>query len=125
MPHNSAVLERPISASPGVSYDVSSIPLVTGRIATLLNGFLETLNHAPQAHVTRTEIHGWHDPEEDTAQVIVRQWVSLSSPEAAERLDAIGRAVEAWMETLPSEDKTMFVERITFQLRRDSQAYAV
>ena len=106
MPRNSALMERPMPASRGISYAPSSLPLLTEPNVTLLDSFLNTLAGVPQAHVTRTEVHGWHDPEEDTAQVIVRQWVSLSAPEMADRLEVIGWAVEAWMGTLPTENKT-------------------
>ena len=126
MPASSLLTDRPEMplphTRPPASYDPSVAPYLTGPLTALLDGFLNTLTRTPQATVSRTEIRSFKDPEEDTTQIVVRQWVDLSPAEALEHLAAVGQQVEAWMETLSPADKALFVDRIAFQLRRDSHA---
>ncbi len=100
-------------------WDASADPLLTAPVRALLDEFLSLLSQSP---MTRIEIHGFQDPEEESAQIIVRQWVSLSRGEASAYLNRVGQRVEAWMDTLSSDDKTLFLERIAFQLRRNDHA---
>jgi hypothetical protein len=126
MPTNTVLTERPERAAPrpaaSVTWDVSATPLLTPSLRALLDDFLIFVQHGSQDAVAMTEIRGFHDPEEDTEQIIVRQWTPLSAPAASAYLEALGQRVEAWMDTLAPEAKTLFLERIAFQLRRGDHA---
>jgi len=106
------------AASTPVAWDTSASPFLTAPLRALLDDFLSLLQRAAYAPIVRTEVRGFRDPEEDTSQIIVRQWVALPAAEVPASLEKMGVKVEAWMDTLAPEAKTLFLEQITFQLRR-------
>jgi len=126
MSSNTAVTERPerlaSQQTAPVSWDVSASPFLTASLRALLDDFLNLLQRTSYAPIVRTEIRGFQDPEEDTPQIIVRQWVALPVAEASASLEKLGGRVEAWMDTLTPEAKTLFLEQIAFQLRRADHA---
>ena len=126
MPSNTALTERPerfaSRRTAPIAWDASASPFLTASLRALLDDFLSLLQRTSYAPIVRTEIHGFQDPEEDTPQIIVRQWVALPAAEAFASLEKLDGRVEVWMGTLPPEAKTLFLEQIAFQLRRADHA---
>lgn len=96
--------ERPTLAVPPAPLSVSYAPevesLLTGPVPALLDGFLNVLAQMPQGSLVQTEVGVFCDPEEDTRQIVVRQWVPLARPALSNYLAEIGQAVETWLESL-------------------------
>ncbi len=67
--------------------------------------------------VTKIEVTGFVDPEEDTDEVVVTVWVKLSPPEALNYWDKLGGSVELWTDYLPADLAEVAEERLAIEVR--------
>jgi len=104
-----------------VFYDPSVLPLLGGH-ETLLEHFLTLLAQDVQQErlpVTRIEVRGTNDAEDDTSQILVRLWLNrLSDQEIRDYYRSFGRRVDDWARQLSDEQRQFFMTRVSFQARR-------
>ncbi|HIC96363.1 TPA: hypothetical protein EYP12_07050 [Candidatus Bipolaricaulota bacterium] len=64
---------------------------------------------------------GFADPEENSEEVVVTQWVKISAEAALDYWDRLGATLEAWIDLLPEELARIAAERIAVEVRWDAQ----
>jgi hypothetical protein len=69
--------------------------------------------------VSKVEVRGFVDPEEDTEEVVVVQWVKVSPQAALAYWDKLGSMIEFWIGFLPDELARIAIERLSFEVRWD------
>jgi len=69
--------------------------------------------------VSKVEVRGFVDPEEDTEEVVVIQWVEVSPQAALAYWDKLGSMIEFWIGFLPDELARIAIERLSFEVRWD------
>jgi hypothetical protein len=67
--------------------------------------------------VSRFDVSGFIDPDEDTEEVVVTEWVELSPPAALDYWDRLGGVIEAWVDFLPTDLAEIAVERLAIEVR--------
>ena len=102
-----------------ILYDLSCRPLLTDDLRAALESLISLLTRAAarqRVPVLRLDVCGFSDPEEDNAQVVVRQWVRLPPREALSYWDSLSPDYEAWLRScvglMPDA-----AERLTFEIR--------
>lgn len=108
--------------SPEIIINPSARPILTDRVQATLDRLLVLLEREAQRSfvpVSKIEVSGFVDPEEDTEEVVVTQWVKVSTQTALEYWDRLGAAVEVWIDFLPERLAEVAVERIAIEVRWD------
>ena len=116
---------REESDAPPLLIHASAHPLLKGKVQATLERLLDLLTseaHTQGIPVSKTEVRGFVDPEEDTNSVVVMQWVEAPSQRALSYWDHLGEAVETWTEQLSREDAAIMVERIAVEVRWEADA---
>lgn len=124
-----AIAEMPRSADapteePSVFFDPSALDLLTGD-ATVLTRFIQLVSRdvaAKHVAVSRIEVRGSADPEDDTRQVLVRVWMQGSDNELRQYHHDLGGRVDKWAAHLPEKYKQHFFSHISYQVRREPNA---
>ena len=112
---------------PSVFIHPSAHPLLTGKVQATLSHLLDLLAGEARAQgvrVSKTEVCGFVDPEEDTDSVVVMQWVEVSPQRALAYWDHLGAAMETWTDQLPRKDAAIMAERIAVEVRWEADARA-
>ncbi len=103
----------------------SARSMLTDRMQETLNRLLALLTQEARRNfipVSKIEIRGFVDPEEDTKEVVVTQWVKVPPSTALDYWDRLGAAVELWIDYLPETLASIVVERIAIEVRWDADA---
>jgi hypothetical protein len=69
--------------------------------------------------VSKIEVSGFVDPEEDTQEVVATQWVKVPPQAALDYWDKLGAAIEAWIDFLPDELAEVAIEQLAIEIRWD------
>jgi hypothetical protein len=107
---------------PGVRIDPSASGLLTDKVRETLGRLLDVLRWDARRSfvpVSRFEVTGFIDPEEDTEEVVVTEWVGVSPQAALDYWDRLGAVIEGWVDFLPAELAQIAVERLAFEVRAD------
>ena len=93
--------------------------MLTDRMQETLNRLLALLTQEARRNfipVSKIEIRGFVDPEEDTKEVVVTQWVKVPPSTALDYWDRLGAAVELWIDYLPETLASIVLERIAIKV---------
>jgi hypothetical protein len=71
--------------------------------------------------VDKIEVSGFFDPEENTEEMVITQWIKISAEAALDYWDRLGTTIEAWTDLLPEELARIAAERIAVEVRWDAQ----
>ena len=115
-----SVHPRPGPHQTPIVYDPSCRPLLTNPVQAALNGLIALLTQEAEQKIVpvlKMDVRGFSDPEEDSHQVVVRQWVDLPARAAFLYWDSLGPAYEAWMRSAPEELMPIYAEQIAFEVR--------
>ncbi|MFQ5886064.1 MAG: hypothetical protein ACE5II_02390 [Anaerolineae bacterium] len=107
---------------PEVIIKPSARPMFTDRVRATLNRLVVLLEREARQNfvpVDKIEMDGFVDPEEDTEEVVVTQWVRISAEAALDYWDRLGATLEAWIDLLPEELGRIAAERIAVEVRWD------
>lgn len=102
-----------------VVYDSSCRSLLTDDVRPAVESLVSLLTHAAARQhipVLRLDVRGFTDPEEENAQIVVRQWVRLTPPEALHYWDSLGPSYEAWLRSC-SDLMPDATEQVAFEVR--------
>lgn len=116
---------REESGIPPLLVHASAHSLLKGKVQATLERLLDFLTseaHRQGLLVSKTEVHGFVDPEEDTNSVIVMQWVEAPPQRALSYWDHLGEAIETWTEQLSRKDAAIMAERIAIEVRWEADA---
>lgn len=69
--------------------------------------------------VTRVEVSSFYDPDDDSDELVVTQWVRLSPRQANVYWDRFSNAVQTWSKKLPPDLEEIANERISFSVRAE------
>lgn len=108
------------SVQPQVIIHPSARSLLTDRMEAALLRLIPLLESEARRSfvpVTKIEVTGFVDPEEDTDEVVVTVWVKLSPPEALNYWDKLGGSVELWTDYLPADLAEVAEERLAIEVR--------
>ena len=100
----------------------SARPMLTDRVRMTLDRMLPLLRGEARRSfipVSKVEVRGFVDPEEDTEEVVVTQWVKVSSQTALAYWDRLGSMIEFWIDFLPDELARIATERLSIEVRWD------
>lgn len=103
-----------------IVYLPSCRPLLTSDVRVALDGLISLLAREAEQKavpVLKMDVRGFSDPEEDSHQVVVRQWVKLPARQAFLYWDSLGPAYEAWMHSASKELMPIYTEQIAFEIR--------
>ncbi|MBI3248857.1 MAG: hypothetical protein HYZ50_20335 [Deltaproteobacteria bacterium] len=107
--------------APPIVTDPSARPLLTDRVQRALQSFfLPFLDHEARRNgipVSKIEIRGFSDPEEDTQEIVVSQWVKVPADMALDYWDQVGAAFECWLTTQPVAIAQLLQERMALEIR--------
>lgn len=109
---------------PEVIIKPSARPMLTDRVRATLNRLVVLLERQARQNfipIDKIEVDGFVDPEEDTEEVVVTQWVRISAEAALDYWDRLGATLEAWIDLLPEELARIAAERIAVEVRWDAQ----
>lgn len=98
----------------------SARPFLTDRVQEILERLKPLLKR--EAHrnfipVSKIEVSGFVDPEEDIEEVVITQWVRVPVQEALDYWDRLGAALEVWIDSLPAQLTRVAIERISVEVR--------
>lgn len=97
----------------------SAYPLLTARMEPLLRGYLGVIERYMRQHsipMSKIEISGFEDPEEEDHQIVVALWIALPANEAMEQWHRAGRAIEDWVNELTDLEADAIAERIAMEV---------
>lgn len=103
-----------------ILYAPSCQSLLTGDIRAALDELTSLLiRSAAQQNVPvlKIDVRGFSDPDEDNAQVVVRQWVKLPPREALHYWDSLGPDYETWLRSYPEARQSTVTDQIAFEIR--------
>ncbi len=115
-PDPSAISHHPIP----IVYDPSCRPFLTAPVQAALGELIALLMRGAEQEnvpVLKVDVRGFSDPEEDSHQVVVRQWVKLPAREAFGYWESLGPAYEAWMHSAPEELMPVYTDQVAFEVR--------
>ncbi len=101
---------------------------VSPAVGHLLEQYLDMIGgYAREAgvKVTHTEVDAYHDPEDNTDQLLVAQCVKLPSEKVMEYWDHVGAVVEDWAKGLGAEESDLVSEWIALEVRPDVANYQI
>ena len=107
---------------PETIIDPSARPMLTDRVCMTLDRMLPLLRGEARRSfipVSKVEVRGFVDPEEDTEEVVVIQWVKVSPQAALAYWDRLGSMIEFWTDFLPDELARIATERLSIEVRWD------
>ena len=107
---------------PETIIDSSARPMLTDRVRMTLDRILPLLKGEARRSfipVSKVEVSGFVDPEEDAEEVVVTQWVKVSPEAALAYWDKLGSMVEFWIDFLPDELARIATERLSIEVRWD------
>jgi hypothetical protein len=107
---------------PETIIDPSAHSMLTDRVRLTLIRMLPLLKSEARKSfipVSKVEVRGFVDPEEDTEEVVVIQWVKVSPQAALAYWDRLGSMVEFWIDFLPDELARIATERLSIEVRWD------
>ena len=101
---------------PAAQYDHSSLATIwTDRVEEVVDWLLPVLRAQAGTsfvYVTRLEVEGFVDPEEDFEEVSITQWVQLSPEQAMDYWDRLGLAIQERTDLLPEYLQELASERV-------------
>jgi len=101
---------------PAAQYGDSSLATVwTDRVQEVVDWLLPVLRAQASSsfvYVTRVEVEGFVDPEEDFEEVSITQWVQLSPEQAMDYWDRLGLAIQERTDLLPEYLQELASERV-------------
>ena len=90
---------------PAPRYDHSSLgTILTDRLQEVVDQLLPVLRAEAASEfvpVTRVEVEGFVDPEEDFEELTITQWVELGPQQAMDYWDRVGTAIQERVDLLP------------------------
>ncbi len=101
---------------------------ITGKVKSVLDKLYPLLieeARRTQVALTRIEVSTFSDPEDDTTELVVTQWVQLSPSSALEYWDRVGIALQHWSQQLSRELRRIALERIAVEVRWDEGSFPV
>lgn len=105
---------------PDAEYDESSVAqMLTDRVRPVLEQVLHVLRDQAalsSVSVTRVEVEGFSDPEEDSQQVVVAQWVDLPPEQALDYWEQLSARVGLWSQLLPEHLVRIVSERMAIEV---------
>lgn len=107
---------------PKITISASAQPMLTDRVRATVERLLALLEREARRSfmpVSKIEVSGFIDPEEDAQEVVVTQWVKVSTRSALEYWDRLGAAIEAWIDFLPESLARVAVERLAVEVRSE------
>ena len=116
---------RPTAAEPRLLVDPSALSLLSGDVSVLARFLQFVRRDVLQEHipVSRIEIRGSADPEDDTSQIVIRLWLrGISENEMRRYYQDLGARVDRWTGRLSETQRLYFVSRLSFQVRREADA---
>ena len=108
---------------PETIIDPSVRPMLTDRVRLTLDRILLLLEGEARRSfipVSKVEVSGFVDPEENTEEIVVTQWVGISAQAALAYWDKLGALVEFWIDFLPGESARIVTERLAIEVRWDA-----
>lgn len=111
-----------VTKEPDIRYSPSVRTMLTDRVQHTLNFLLPALKKEARRSfipLTRIEVRGFVDPEEDTQEVVIVQWVNVSPEMALDYWDKLSFTVDAWAKSLPQDLASIIEERIALEVRWD------
>lgn len=94
--------------------------VLTDRVRWVVDRVLEILHREAARSfvpVSRIELSGFIDPEEDCEQAVIVQWVRLPASMALDYWDRAANAVANWASFLPDEVRRIPFERLAIEVR--------
>ena len=107
---------------PKMIIDPSAHSMLTDRVRMTLERMFPLLESEARKSfipVSKIEVRGFVDPEEDTEEVVVTQWVKVSPQAAMAYWDRLGSMIEFWIDFLPDELVRIATERLSIEVRWD------
>jgi len=114
--------------APGTSplfVEASAHPLLKAEVRETLERLLKLLDNEARAQsipVSKSEVRGFTDPEDEADSLVVTQWVEAPVQTALTYWDRLGAAVEIWTNQLPKEDASLVAEQIAVEVRWEPDA---
>lgn len=108
------------TVEPEVRVHPSASGLLTDRMRETLRRLVDVLRWDARRSfisVIRFEVSGFIDPDEDTEEVVVTEWVELSPLGALDYWDRLGGIIETWVDFLPADLAEIAVERLAIEVR--------
>lgn len=121
--HESQVTAAASAEGPSLFVDPSALNLLPGDISVLARFLQFVQRDVLQEHVpvSRMEIRGSADPEDDTSQIVVRLWIrGISENEIRQYYLDLGARVDRWTAHLSEAQRLYFFSRLSFQARREA-----
>lgn len=103
-------------------YDVSAKPMLTDKVQEALDwlfGILPQVAEENFVFVTRLEVSGFVDPEEDSQEVVVTEWVKVSHQYALDYWDRLCDSIEMFTKYIPEDLADILNERVSIEVRPD------
>lgn len=94
--------------------------MLTDRVKEVLDTLLPLLKKQARLNfvaVTRVEVEGFLDPEEQSEEVVITQWVQLPPRQALTYWDRLAIAVQRWIDCLQQQSARVTLQRIAIQVR--------
>ncbi len=105
---------------PEVRIDPSASGLLTDKVRETLWRLLDVLKWEARRSfvpISMFEVNAFIDPEEDSEEVVVTEWVGVSPEAALDYWDRLGAVIEGWVDFLPTELAEIAVERLAIEVR--------
>lgn len=97
----------------------SAKSMITDRVQATLDKLLPLIQRAARRsyiQVSKVEVSGFVDPDDETKQVVVTQWINAPSYIALKYWDRLGLLIEDWIKSLPDELARIANERIAIEV---------
>ena len=100
---------------------------LTEQVSAVVKRLLSLMERVAQGykiHTTRVEFTGAVDPDENTQELVITQWVEASAGKALRFWDQLGAEIATWTRTLPRQQAGIVDDRIAVEVRweRDDAA---
>ena len=121
----------PVESHPGIPVRAqepvihpSANPMLTDRVKETLGRLIPLLQHAARHNyiqVSKVEISGFVDLDDESSEVVVTQVVNAPAYTALHYWDKLGPLIEAWIRLLPEELAVIADERIAVEVQWSQQ----
>ncbi len=105
---------------PGARYVIGTADPALGHLLSRYLKLIEGFARREGITVTKTKVGAYHDPEENTDQLVVSQWVKLPEDATMDYWDHLGTEIENWVNTLDQNDADLVAEWIALEVRPDA-----